>query len=215
MEVRLCLRCSFFSTQFIKVINHIDMVHSVESIFSVFCGIDGCSSTYRKFASYRPHFYRQNWTLLEDTGRSLKHRSHGGTNNADRPDGMGNECFQQQEAGPEPMKSDSFGTRNEEPVTDSANLGTSKGKVNFQCFLEEAKSVLVFQLVMKAYANQISHDLKTFGAARELDLLLSCSFIPDLFKRLDKNVCEKTEKFKYCLLDLNSDQFIIPKCEVL
>ncbi|KAH7986834.1 hypothetical protein HPB52_024697 [Rhipicephalus sanguineus] len=39
---------------------------------------------------------------------------------------------------------------------------------------------------MKAYANEIAHAVKTLGAAQELDLQLSCSFIPDLFKGLDK-----------------------------
>ncbi|KAL3175703.1 hypothetical protein MRX96_000898 [Rhipicephalus microplus] len=128
--------------QFIKVVNHIGVVHSVEPNFSVFCGIDGCSSTYRKFSSYNSHLYRRHRTLLEDTGSSLKHRSHGGTSNADQPDGMGNESFHQHEAGPETLESDSFGTRNEEPLNDSANPGTSKRKANFQCFFAEAKYAL-------------------------------------------------------------------------
>ncbi|KAH8008650.1 hypothetical protein HPB51_000476 [Rhipicephalus microplus] len=235
MEVRNCPRCPFFSAQFIKVVNHIGVVHSVEPNFSVFCGIDGCSSTYKKFSSYKSHLYRRHRTLLEDTGSSLKHRSHGGTSNADRPDGMGNESFHQQEAGPGPLESDSVGTRNEEPVNDSAKPGTSKRKADFQCFLEEAKSALwrfffsatehhnlshtaveklfselqlVFELVLKAYANEIAHAVKTLGADRELDLLLSCSFIPDLFKGLDK----KRAREKYAK---ETFPFVAPEEQVL
>ncbi|KAH7936950.1 hypothetical protein HPB49_006526 [Dermacentor silvarum] len=39
---------------------------------------------------------------------------------------------------------------------------------------------------MKAYANEIAHAVRASGAARELDLLLRCSFVPELFKGLDK-----------------------------
>ncbi|KAL3248704.1 hypothetical protein MRX96_017789 [Rhipicephalus microplus] len=213
MQVRNRPGCPFFSAQFIKVVNHIVVVHSVELNFSVFCGIDGCSNT----------------------GSSLKHRSHGGTSDADRPHGMENESFHQQEAGPEPMKSDSFGTQNEEPVKDSANPGTSKRKADFQCFLEEAKPALwrffssatehhnlshtaveklfselqlVFELVMKAYANETAHAVKTLRAAQELDLLLSCSFIPELFIGLDK----KRAREKYAR---ETFAFVAPEEKVL
>ncbi|KAH8033853.1 hypothetical protein HPB51_016625 [Rhipicephalus microplus] len=39
---------------------------------------------------------------------------------------------------------------------------------------------------MKAYANETAHAVKTLRAAQELDLLLSCSFLPELFIGLDK-----------------------------
>ncbi|KAH7986833.1 hypothetical protein HPB52_024696 [Rhipicephalus sanguineus] len=48
MEVRYCPRCPFFSSQFIKVINHIGVVHSAEPNFSAFGGIGGCSRPYWK-----------------------------------------------------------------------------------------------------------------------------------------------------------------------
>ncbi|XP_075732848.1 uncharacterized protein LOC142775368 [Rhipicephalus microplus] len=148
---------------------------------------------------------------------------------------MENESFHQQEAGPEPMKSDSFGTQNEEPVKDSANPGTSKRKADFQCFLEEAKPALwrffssatehhnlshtaveklfselqlVFELVMKAYANETAHAVKTLRAAQELDLLLSCSFIPELFIGLDK----KRAREKYAR---ETFAFVAPEEKVL
>ncbi|KAH7960088.1 hypothetical protein HPB49_016904 [Dermacentor silvarum] len=102
MEVRYCPRCTFFSSQFTKVINHIVVVHSVEANFSVFCGIGGCANTYANVSSYRSHLYRRHKTLLEDTGSSLQHRSHGDASNADHSDQMDSECFLQ-ETDPEPM----------------------------------------------------------------------------------------------------------------
>ncbi|KAL1424586.1 hypothetical protein MTO96_019990 [Rhipicephalus appendiculatus] len=61
---------------------------------------------------------------------------------------------------------------------------------------------------MKAYANEIAHAVKTLGGARELDLLLSCSFIPDLFKGLDK----KRARDKYAK---ETFPFVAPKEQVL
>ncbi|KAL3246807.1 hypothetical protein MRX96_057418 [Rhipicephalus microplus] len=67
---------------------------------------------------------------------------------------------------------------------------------------------LVFELVLKAYANEIAHAVKTLGADRELDLLLSCSFIPDLFKGLDK----KRAREKYAK---ETFPFVAPEEQVL
>ncbi|KAL1442096.1 hypothetical protein MTO96_007992 [Rhipicephalus appendiculatus] len=61
---------------------------------------------------------------------------------------------------------------------------------------------------MKAYANEIAHAVKTLGAASELDRLLSCSFIPDLFKGLDK----KRARDKYAK---ETFPFVAPEEKVL
>lgn len=55
-----CSICPFFAADtFTSVIRHIGSVHAFEPGFSVTCGIDGCQATYKKFSSYKTHFYRK------------------------------------------------------------------------------------------------------------------------------------------------------------
>ncbi|KAL3175702.1 hypothetical protein MRX96_000897 [Rhipicephalus microplus] len=61
---------------------------------------------------------------------------------------------------------------------------------------------------MKAYANKIAHGVKTLGADRELDLLLSCSLILDLFEgRANKRARKKYAKGTF--------PFVAPEKQVL
>ncbi|KAH7971465.1 hypothetical protein HPB49_024434 [Dermacentor silvarum] len=146
---------------------------------------------------------------------------------------MDSECFLQ-EMDSEPMEPESCGIQDELP-NDSPHTRTANRNADFQCFLQEAKTAiwkfffnatelhnlshaaveklfselqLVFELVMKAYANEIAHAVRASGAARELDLLLRCSFVPELFKRLDK----KRARDKYAK---ETFPFVAPEEQVL
>jgi hypothetical protein len=50
---------SFAAPRFIQVVRHIGKIHSFDPNFSITCGIDGCTSHFKKFSAYRSHFYRK------------------------------------------------------------------------------------------------------------------------------------------------------------
>jgi hypothetical protein len=56
---KCCLCDSFAAPRFIQVVRHIGKIHSFDPNFSITCGIDGCTSHFKKFSAYRSHFYRK------------------------------------------------------------------------------------------------------------------------------------------------------------
>lgn len=213
MNVKYCPRCPFFSDQFTKVVNHIGVVHSAEPNFSIFCGIEGCANSYKIFQSYRSHLYRRHKKLLEENGSSFQSSSHGQATSSSNSDSVDGGCSFR-EGDHQPMETECPEIHDESPPGGNFPQQQAGKRVRgFQCFLQEAKTALwnfffnateqhnlphsvveelfsglklLFEQVLKAYAEEIAHAVVTPGKAQELELLLKCSFVPELFKGLDK-----------------------------
>ncbi|KAH9359487.1 hypothetical protein HPB48_000441 [Haemaphysalis longicornis] len=210
MKVKYCPRCPFYSHQFIKVVTHIGLAHSAEPNFRVFCGIGGCANSYRNFSSYKSHLYRCHRSFLEENGSHLQPQPSEPRCSADHAEPLTDDRPQPVDE----LCSDGGDCQNPGTSRDrSPHHFTETRRNDFATFLQEAKSAvwnfffhateqhdlphsaverlflklqLVFEEVMKAYAGQIAQAVKAPETDKELEQLLECSFVPELFKGIDK-----------------------------
>ncbi|XP_049519397.1 uncharacterized protein LOC125943886 [Dermacentor silvarum] len=209
MNVKHCSMCPFFSCQLARVITHVRRVHSAEPNFNVYCGIEGCANKYTNFNSYRSHLYRHHRNLLEENSRILQQRR------AEQPAVGGNSDVQNREQFPQAMDcaDGSANVFSERPSADDLSSEHTTVPVDrFECFLKQAKSTIwnfyfcvtekhclppkaavsvfaelqvMFELVLKAYSDEIAHAMKASATTSDVKRLLDCSFVPELFRGLD------------------------------
>lgn len=189
MVIRHCPRCPYFSDQFTKVLNHIGFVHGAENNFSILCGIDGCPSSYKLFSSYRTHIYRCHKQVLRETGSNLSTEKTDEDAQNFRDDGSDADMAQAPDT-------DTMGASSESNEEFLDFLGEARGAIwNFffnvteNCKLPHtvAEKVfsdlqLVFEQIMKAFANEMASKLDLSAMSPDVLSLLRCSFLPDLFK---------------------------------
>ncbi|CAN7945760.1 unnamed protein product, partial [Ixodes hexagonus] len=67
MPVIYCPLCPFYDVKFIRVVNHLGLVHANAENFRVTCGLDRCVKVFSCFENYRRHLYRNHNMLAIDT----------------------------------------------------------------------------------------------------------------------------------------------------
>ncbi|XP_037562263.2 uncharacterized protein LOC119441728 [Dermacentor silvarum] len=220
MNVKYCPKCPFFSYQLTRVITHIGLVHSGEPNFSIFCGIEGCANTYRNFSSYRSHLYRRHTAVLEENGSNCHQPSVERPSLGSSAELPSSEEFLQEMDSADMAATDSGNLQEEASAEDLPSQQRAAPDNHFERFLQQAKSTIwdfffsvtaqhsiayvaaekiftelkvVFELVLKAYGEELVKTMRAPAMGSELQSLLHCSFLPELFDGIDSKW--KREKY--------------------